>query len=97
MGLCLCFTESFDFHRPPWQSVLDLLKAKVSNTVRPQRQDDSLAGDYGSPPKWLLEAERTLEEKQEIVNRLIVQSQQAFFMAKVSCENDPLCLSLREV
>jgi hypothetical protein len=75
------------------------LKAKVTNTVRPQRQDDSnsLAGDYANPPKWLLEAERTLEEKQETVNRLIVQSQQAFFMAKVSCEYDPLCLSLREI
>jgi hypothetical protein len=34
-------------------------------------------------PSWALESERMLAEKQELISRLIVQSQQAFFMAKV--------------
>jgi len=34
-------------------------------------------------PLWAMESERMLEEKQELISRLIVQSQQAFFMAKV--------------
>ena len=35
-------------------------------------------------PLWAMESERMLEEKQELISRLIVQSQQAFFMAKVA-------------
>ena len=74
--------------RAAWQGVLDLLKVKVTKTRTGchSSAEDKLKESLVEPPDWLLEAERTLEEKQELVSRLIVQSQHAFFMAKVSRE-----------
>ena len=71
-----------------WQGVLDLLKAKVMNkrTGFHSSAEDHIKATLAKAPDWLLEAERTREEKQELVNRLIVQSQHAFFMAKVNRE-----------
>ena len=61
------------------QGLLDSVKQKV-RTAR-----DITAGlEITDEPIWALESERILEEKQELISRLIVQSQQAFFMAKVS-------------
>jgi hypothetical protein len=61
------------------QSLLDSVKQKV-RTARDTAADMELDDGQGMAQ----ESERMLDEKQELISRLIVQSQQAFFMAMVS-------------
>jgi hypothetical protein len=63
------------------QGLLDSVKLKV-RTARDITAGLELSAGLDDP-SWALESERMLAEKQELISRLIVQSQQAFFMAKV--------------
>jgi hypothetical protein len=63
------------------QGLLDSIKLKV-RTAREITAGLELSAGLDDP-SWALESERMLAEKQELISRLIVQSQQAFFMAKV--------------
>jgi len=63
------------------QGLLDSVKLKV-RTARDITAGLEISAGPGDP-SWALESERMLGEKQELISRLIVQSQQAFFMAKV--------------
>ena len=64
------------------QGLLDSVKLKVRTARDITAGLEISAGP--DDPSWALESERMLGEKQELISRLIVQSQQAFFMAKVS-------------
>ena len=64
-----------------FQSLLDSVKQKQKvRTARDTAADMELDDGQGMAQ----ESERMLDEKQELISRLIVQSQQAFFMAMVS-------------
>ena len=64
------------------QGIVDLVRVKVRDArALCDHAPDTTAKQKG--PHWLLEADRILEETQELINRSIVISQQAFFMAKV--------------
>jgi len=87
LTFCITYISYMRAH----QSILEVVKFKVktfrdphdTESVHTEKETEICARNRAKEPTWLLEAEVTLEEKQELISRLIVISQQAFFMAKV--------------
>lgn len=58
------------------QGLLDSVRQKVRTA-----KDITAGLEITEEPTWALESERILEEKQELISRLIVQSQQGDWFA----------------
>ena len=58
------------------QGLLDSVKAKVHTARNLTSSLSSETGISSDDSGWALESERILEEKQELISQLIVQSQQ---------------------